>query len=238
MATGNTLKDNGKTIGSGRIFDDGTRTLVINNFYVATAGKATWLTKVHFYGAPGGAFSGGSVRVAVYGSGSNDLNTSHSKTLNRVYEATISTLDGWNEHVLPTPIALPVYSGSGPIQKFGIGITLLSSNAYIAADNTASGVTTSVQSSSLSGLFFSEGLSSSGVANPLDRGSFLYDPDGASASGGSFNFWNGADVEVTDVDPGGSGTRKIYVGGGVVSKIYIGDTQVTKVMLGTNELWS
>lgn len=205
MATGNTLKDNGKTIGSGRVFDDGVRTLTMNNFYVATSGKATWLTKVYVYGAPGGAFNGASVRIAVYGSGSNDLGASHSKTANRLYEATISTVDGWNEHVLPTPIALPVYSGSGAIQKFGIGITLLSSSAYIAADNTSSGVSTSIQSSTVSGLWFSE-PSSGGSATPSDRGSFLYDPDGASTSGGVFNFWNGADVEVTDVNPGGGTT--------------------------------
>lgn len=195
MATGNVLKDNGYTI-TGRIFDDGFPTITANNFYCATPGKALWITKLRFYGPAGGAFAGSTVRLSLFVPG-NPLDTTGNVNTNRVYTTTTTSADGWNEITLPTPVAMPVYSGTGAIQKISVGIMLTTNTAYVA-DNALTSA--AVQSGTISGLYISANTDSN---TPVNRGSFQYNPETGGSGAGTFNFWNGADIEVTDVNPSG-----------------------------------
>lgn len=221
MASGSVFKDSGYTINSARVFDDGAPLSGIEHFYVSTPGKATWVTGLKFYAPSGGAFNSTRIKLHLY-IPANDLSVTGTLATNRTDTLDVIVVDGWNEFSLPTPRALPVYSGSGPIQKFSVAVEIGFTNTAYVADNQMSDNV--VPSPTISGLTFSEDTSAAGSATPLSRGSFLY----GSGTKGLFPFWNGADIQVTDVNPTPAVQpwAKAYVGGTVADKVYVGSAQV------------
>lgn len=220
MSEGNVFKDNGYVVTTDERFsDEGAKLLTETLFYIATPGYKTWATKLMFFNPDGaGNLLGSTVKIMLFSPGIDTI-VSPVESPVFIFDTTIDTT-GWNEWVLPTPIALPVYSGIGPIQKFGLAL-YSESGYYIAANkrNIASG---------LVGLYSSEADSDeNGI--PSKQGYFKYGetfpPEGLA---GVFNWWNGMDVQVTDVDPNPPISPELNLAIGVdkVDAIYLGETPV------------
>lgn len=224
MAEGNIFKDNGHvtTIANG-YFDSGNPLLVETLAYVYTPNYRTWATKLRFYNPwTVGGLLNQTIKMLLYVPGVSNLELTQTPIFSQ--DVLISTF-GWNEITLPTPIALPVYSGSGPVQKFGI--------AYYSPSSYYTAAVKAAIPSTLTGIQSSEG-DSGATGVPSKLGYFGYGssfpPTGAN---GEFGFWNGMDIQITDIEPVTTHDTGFRIGDTNVTEFRSGDLPVNIFNLGS-----